>query len=289
MRDYVIVTDSSCDLPEGLVASMELTVIPLSVTIGEQSFLNAPGVGLSNSEFYGRLRKGETAYTSSANVEEFKMRLRPLLAAGKDILYLGLSSALSGTYQNGCVAVKELQSEFPEAKLLAVDTLCASLGQGLMLDLAVQKKRSGQTIEEVRDYVEAEKRSICHWFTVADLDFLRRGGRLSAGKAIFGSLLHMKPVMHTDDSGGLTPVETVKGRRKSMEAMVAHMGQTAIAPETQRIYISHGDCLEEARELAKLVRLKMAVQEVVIGMVGPVIGAHSGPGTLALFFVGSQR
>lgn len=217
------------------------------------------------------------------------MRLRPLLERGEDILYLGFSSALSGTYQNGCIAMTELQKDFPDAKLLAVDTLCASLGQGLLLDLTVAKKREGLTIEEVAQFVEAEKMHICHWFTVDDLDFLRRGGRLSAGKAILGSLLHIKPVMHTDDDGRLTPVETVKGRRRSLESLLDHMKKTVIEPETQRVYISHGDCLEDAELLAAMVRQALPVRDVILGTVGPVIGAHSGPGTMALFFVGTHR
>ncbi len=289
MREYVIVTDSSCDLPEDLVSQWDLTVVPLSVEIGHDRFHNTP-LGVSDGQaFYARLVKGEAVKTSAPNVEEFKDYLRPHLQAGKDILNLAFSSALSATYQNGCIAAEELKEEFPDATILTVDTLAASLGQGMLVDLAVQQKRTGKTIWEVRDYIEANKLHLCHWFTVGDLSQLRRGGRLSAGKAILGNLLHIKPVLHVDDSGRLVPMDSVKGRRNSILAMFDQMEASVTEPRSQRIYISHGDCQEDAEYLASLCREKLGVQSVTIGYVGPVIGAHSGYRTLALFFLGTKR
>ena len=289
MREYVIVTDSSSDLPEDLVRAWGLTVVPLSVEIGKDRFYNTPEDAPDGHTFYSRLVKGEPVKTSAPNVEEFKDRLRPILRAGKDILNLAFSSALSATYQNACIAAEDLKEEFPDATILTVDTLAASLGQGMLVDLALEQQKEGRTIWEVRDWVEANKLHLCHWFTVGDLSQLRRGGRLSAGKAILGNLLHIKPVLHVDDGGRLVPMDSVKGRKKSIEAMFQMMEETVTDPASQRIYISHGDCLEDAQMLADMAKERLGVQSVTIGYVGPVIGAHSGYRTLALFFLGDHR
>ena len=245
MRDYVIVTDSCCDLPQNLVEEMELTVVPLSVLFGNERFYNRPGDGPSSHEFYERLFKGESTQTSAPNVEEFKDAYRPLIQAGNDLLYLAFSSALSATYQNGRLAVEELKEEFPEAKIYIVDTLAASMGQGLVVNLAVKEKRKGKTIEEVRDYIEEAKNRVQHWFTVGNLTQLRRGGRLSAGKAVFGSLLQVKPILEVNNEGKLVPVDTVKGRKKSIAALLDKMMEMVENPEGQEVYISHGDCLAD--------------------------------------------
>lgn len=289
MRDYIIATDSCCDFDENLIRELDLTVIPLSVHLGQDHFRNYPGEMPESHVFYTRLSKGEPAQTSAPNVEAFKDAFRPFLEAGKDVLYLGFSSALSATYQNAAMAVEELREAFPDAVIRAVDTLCASMGQGLLVDLAVQEKRKGKSLEEVASFVQETIPHLCHWFTVGDLSQLRRGGRLSAGKAIVGNLLNIKPVLHVDHEGRLVPMESAKGRKKSVEALVRHMEKTAIAPETQRIYISHGDCLGDAEVLAAAIQSKLGVASVTIGDVGPVIGAHSGLGTLALFFLGKER
>ena len=289
MRDYIIATDSCCDFDENLIRELDLTVIPLSVHLGQDHFRNYPGEMPESHVFYTRLSKGEPAQTSAPNVEAFKDAFRPFLEAGKDVLYLGFSSALSATYQNAAMAVEELREAFPDAVIRAVDTLCASMGQGLLVDLAVQEKRKGKSLEEVVSFVQETIPHLCHWFTVGDLCQLRRGGRLSAGKAIVGNLLNIKPVLHVDNEGRLVPMESAKGRKKSVEALVRHMEETAIAPETQRIYISHGDCLGDAEVLAAAIQSKLGVASVTIGDVGPVIGAHSGLGTLALFFLGKER
>ena len=289
MRDYVIITDSSCDLPEDLVRQWDLTVVPLSVEIGSDRFYNTPEEDPDGHTFYSRLVKGEPVKTSAPNVEEFMASMRPILLDGKDILNLSFSSALSATYQNACIAAEELNEEFPDATILTVDTLAASLGQGMLVDLALEQQRQGRTIWEVRDYIESNKLHLCHWFTVGDLSQLRRGGRLSAGKAILGNLLHIKPVLHVDDNGRLVPMDSVKGRKKSIEAMFDKMRETVTEPQSQRIYISHGDCLDDAQMLADMAREQLGVQSVTIGYVGPVIGAHSGYRTLALFFLGTKR
>ena len=289
MRDYAITTDSSCDFDQALADSLGVTVVPLSVQIGPRRFRNAPGEAMDSHSFYQLLSQGELAQTSAPNVEEFKAVWRPILQSGRDLLYLGFSSGLSGTYHNAAIAAEDLREEFPEARIITVDTLCASLGQGLLVWYAAQERKKGRTIEEVRDWAEANKLSLCHQFTVDDLHFLKRGGRISATTAVVGSMLQIKPVLHVDDEGHLVPMASAKGRKKSIEALVSHMEESAVAPEQQRVYISHGDCLADAQLLAQMVRDRLHVSSVTIGDVGPVIGAHSGAGTLALFFVGTHR
>lgn len=290
MRDYVIFTDSSCDLPAQMAEALELKVIPLSVTIGDKTYENdLSGKALPFDACYALLREGQKATTSAINITQFVEAMEPVLQQGKDILYLGFSSALSGTYSAGAVAMEQLSKSYPEAKLYAVDTLCASLGQGMLIYLAVQQKRAGKTIEETRDYVESQKLHLCHWFTVDDLRHLHRGGRVSATSAVLGTMLGIKPVLHVDEEGRLIFMDKVRGRRNSLKYLANMMEGTAIDPENQTIFISHGDCLEDAEALASMIRERMPVKDVVINYVGPVIGAHSGPGTIALFFLGARR
>ncbi|MBR3751663.1 MAG: DegV family protein [Ruminiclostridium sp.] len=289
MREYVIVTDSCCDLPQHIVADLGLTVIPLSVQLGSERFYNRPGEGPDTHTFYDRLFKGEDAKTSAPNVGEFKDYFRPILQEGKDILYIAFTSALSATYQNSTIAIEDLQEEFPEAKILAVDSLCASLGQGLLVDLAVQEQRKGKTLEEVRDFVEGTKNTIHHWVTVGNLTQLKRGGRLTAAKAFFGSLLHVKPIIHVDSKGRLVAVDTIKGRKKAINHLVEQMEEMIVAPEGQRCYIVNSDCTPEAEALAEVLKEKFPISEVVIGDIGPVIGSHTGKDTIAVFFQGQER
>ena len=290
MNDYVIITDSSCDLPASLAQELELTIVPLTVTIDGKSYVNyLDGSDISFSQCYALLRAEKEATTSAVNVDQFIQTMEPFLQEGKDVLYLGFSSGLSGTFNAGAVAASQLTEKYPQRKIFAVDTLCASLGQGMLVYLAVQKKREGQDIEQVRDYVEQNKLHLCHWFTVDDLHHLKRGGRISATSAFVGTVLGIKPVLHVDDNGRLIFMEKVRGRRSSIKRMAEKMEQTAIAPSQQTIFISHGDCVEDAEYLAQMVRDRMGVKNVIINYVGPVIGSHSGPGTLALFFLGTQR
>ena len=289
MREYVIVTDSSSDLPEELVRQWDLTVVPLSVEIGSDRFHNTPEEAPDGHAFYARLVKGEPVKTSAPNVEEFKTYLRPHLQAGKDILNLSFSSALSATYQNACIAAEDLKEEFPEATILTVDTLAASLGQGMLVDLALEQQGQGKTIWEVRDYLEATKLHLCHWFTVDDLFHLKRGGRISGATALLGTMLNIRPVLHVDDEGHLVNMEKAKGRKNSMRALLEHMKSSAILPEDQTVFICQGDCQEDAEELAGWVKETFGIKRVEIGYTGHVIGSHSGPGTLALFFLGNKR
>ena len=290
MRDYILMTDSCCDMDPKLAEELELTVLPLTLNMGGQSFRNyLDGRELDFKEFYRRVRAGELATTSAISVGDFEAAMRPVLESGKDILCLSFSSALSTTYQSAVIAAREMAEAVPEGKVYVVDTLCASLGQGLLVYLCAQQKKAGKTLEELRDYAEATKGSICHWFTVDDLNHLKRGGRINAATALFGSMLSIKPVLHVDDGGHLVAVSKARGRRASLTALVDRMEQTAIDPKSQTVFISHGDCLEEAEFVAGEIRRRLGVEDIRINYIGPVIGNHAGPGTMALFFVGTKR
>ena len=290
MSDYVLMTDSSCDLPAALAEKMELSVLPLYLDLDGQKYANyLDEREIAFSEIYAKLRTNCPAKTSAVNVNDFIELMEALLRDGKDILYIGFSSGLSSTYDAGAMAVRELAERYPERKLYAVDSLCASMGQGLLVYLAWKQKQLGRTIEQVRDYVEDNKLHLCHWFTIDDLFFLKRGGRISGTTAIVGSMLGIKPVMHVDNAGHLINVGTARGRKASLKALADHAGQLGVDLGIQTVFISHGDCLEDANYLADIMRDRFGVKEVVISYVGPVIGAHSGPGTVALFFLGRER
>ena len=290
MADYVILTDSSCDLPAELADQMQLTVLPLTVDMDGKLYRNyLDGREIGFHEFFEQIVTAKSAKTSAVTSEQFMEVLDPLCQAGMDVLYLAFSSGLSGTYNSGAIAMRELSEKYPERKLYAVDSLCASLGEGLFVDLCHEKKEAGMTIDELRDYAESLKLHICHWFTVNDLMFLKRGGRVSAATAIVGSVLSIKPVMHMDNEGHLIKVDVARGRKASLRALVAKMEKLATDPEKQRVYICHGDCLQDAEYVASLVHEKFGITDIRINYVGPVIGAHTGPGVVSLFFVGSER
>ena len=288
MSEFVIVTDSSADLPAGLVRELGVEVLPLSFTIQGNTYRNYPDDReMDPAVFYKMLRDGEAATTSAVNVAEYTALLEPLLQAGKDVLVLAFSSGLSTTYQSSVIAVNELSEQYPDRKLFTVDTLSASLGQGLLVWHAVQEQKRGQSIEAVRDWVEENKLRLCHWFTVDDLHFLKRGGRISAATAVVGTMLSIKPVLHVDDEGHLISMGKARGRNASLTALVDHMEQTATDVDT--VFISHGDCLADAEKVAADVKKRFGTEKVVINTIGPVIGAHAGPGTVALFFLGTHR
>ncbi len=288
MHPYVIVTDSSSDLPRDVIEQYDLSVIQLAVTVeGEET---KPNNEIDITEFYAKLRAKKGAKTAAVNIETFEKEFEAQLAQGKDVLYLGFSSGLSGTFNAGFVAAREMSEKYPERTCVAIDTLCASLGQGLLVVLAARKKAEGASLEQVRDYVEGIKLNLTHLFTVNDLFFLHRGGRVSAVTAVAGSALGIKPIMHVDNDGHLVKIGTKRGRTASIDDLCARMQALAIDPAEQLVFISHGDCEDEAKYLADRIQKTMGVkQPILISHVGPVIGAHSGPGTMALFFIGKER
>lgn len=290
MGDYVILTDSSADLSDEMVKELGVEVLPLSFTMDDRTYYNWPdNRDIDPADFYACLRSGGVATTAAVNVADYTETIEPFLKEGKDVLVLAFSSGLSATCNSARIAAGELMEQYPERKVYVVDTLCASLGQGLLVWHAARLKRQGKSMEEVRDWTEAHKLNLCHWFTVDDLHFLKRGGRISAATAVLGTMLSIKPVMHVDDEGHLIKVGTARGRNASLKALVDHMEKTALDPKDQVVFISHGDCLEDAQKVADDVKARFGVETVVINYVGPVIGAHSGPGTVALFFLGSVR
>ena len=290
MSDFVMMTDSCCDLSAELAAELELEVLPLRLELEGRSYRNLlDGGEIGFQEFYAKVRSGAMPVTSAVNVGEFDAAMRPILEAGKDILCLCFSSALSTTYQSAVIAGRELEEAFPERKVRVVDSLCASMGQGLFVWLCAQEKKKGKTLEEVLDFAEGAKGNICHWFTVDDLNHLKRGGRVSAAAALFGTMLSVKPVLHVDKEGRLIPMEKCRGRKASLLALVDHMEKTAVEPERYPVFISHGDCREDAEFVAEEVRRRLGVREVYIHYVGPVIGSHTGAGVMTLFFVGRER
>ena len=290
MGDYAIFTDSSCDLPASIAEELGLHVLPLVVNLNGREYKNyLDQRELSFSSFYSQLRGGASASTSAPNVEAFVEEMEPVLQAGEDILSICFASALSSTYQNACMAASELANKYPDRKIYCIDSKCASLGQGLLVYLAANRKREGLTIDELREYVEKTLPTICHWFTVDDLFFLKRGGRISAATAAVGSVLHIKPVLHVDDAGRLISMFKTRGRKASIKAMYEKAATTSRDIAGQTVFISHGDCLEDAKYLESMIRENLHPVDVIINHVGPVIGAHSGPGTLALFFTGPVR
>lgn len=290
MNDYVLLTDSSADLPQQLVEELGVGVLPLCFTMGDKTYRNWPdNREMDPEEFYRMLQEGGMATTSAVNVGDYTEALTPFLEAGKDVLVLAFSSGLSATCNSARIAAQELSEQYPQRRVRVVDTLCASLGQGLLVWHAARLKQAGKSLDEVGDWAEENKLHLCHWFTVSDLHFLKRGGRISSATAVLGTMLSIKPVMHVDDEGHLIKVGTARGRGASLKALVDHMAETADDPGNQVVFISHGGCLEDARKVAEDVKARFGTKEVVINYVGPVIGAHSGPGTVALFFLGSKR
>jgi DegV family protein with EDD domain len=244
---------------------------------------------MSPTLFYEKVRNGQGSTTTLINSQHFSDVFTTILEKGMDILYIAFSSALSGTYQSSLLARSELVERFPDRQITVVDSLCASLGQGLLIFQAVQRRNQGWTLEALTAWLEENKQHVVHWFTVDDLNHLRRGGRVSATAALLGTILSIKPVLHVNDQGKLIPVEKVKSRKRALRSLVDRMGETVIEPMQQTVFISHGDSLADAEAVAAMVKERFQVKDVIINYVGPVIGSHSGPGTIALFYMGKTR
>lgn len=286
----IFVTDSCSDLTQAQVDQMGLKVIPLSVEIEGNSYFHYPDEReLSIKTFYGHLRDKKVAKTSLINVGEFLTFFESLLQNGEDILYIAFSSALSGTYQSAVLASQELKEKYPNQNIVCVDSKSASMGQGLLIHYTYQEIQKGHSIETVAKWVEDNRLKLVHLFTVDDLGTLKRGGRLSDTQAFLGSLLRIKPILHVSDEGKLVPLKKARGREFSLETMVDMMKDKLVNPFEQTIFISHGDCLDEAHKVGNLIKERYGVKDIVYNHIGPIIGAHSGPGTIAVFFMGSSR
>ena len=286
MRDFVIYTDSSADISPEILNEWGISYTSLTFRFSdsEREFSNSD---MEIGEFYGKMREGGVAKTAAVNSESFLEAFKSALDGGLDVLYIGFSSGLSTTYNSARIAMEELKGEYPESKLIAVDTLAASAGVTLLLDLVLAKQKAGASIEEAASYAEEMKLHIAHWFTVDDLVYLQRGGRVSGAAAFVGNLLGIKPVLHVDNDGHLVPVTKVRGRHASIAAMADRLGDGIL--EGSSVYISHSDARADAEKLSGIIESKYGYKTSLITDVGPVIGAHSGPGTIALFFVAKER
>ena len=290
MREYTIITDSCCDLPASLAKDLGLKVLPLTVMINGVEYANyLDEREITFEEFYKKMRDGAEGSTSAVNGESLKQAIEEEVAQGKDVLILAFSSALSATCNIAVRTAEEMSKKYPDRKIYAVDTLAASLGQGLLIYHACKQKEAGKSIDEVKAFVEDNRLKLAHWFTVDDLHFLKRGGRVSRTSAVLGTMLSIKPVLHVDNEGRLINMFKTRGRASALSKMVEEMEQTVIDPEEQTVFISHGDCIEDVYKLIEMIKAKMNVKDFVVNYVGPVIGSHSGPGTLALFFLADKR
>ena len=284
---YQILTDSCCDFPPQRYRELGLISLPLSITFRGETYPDRNDDSLR--DMYAGLRAGEAASTAAANPQQWEEALEPVLASGEDALILAFSSGLSTTYQSACIAADEMKERFPERKILVVDSLCASLGQGLLAYYAARKRDEGLGLEALKAWLEDNKLHLCHWFTVNDLMYLKRGGRINAATAIMGTMLSIKPILHVDNEGHLISVGKARGRKASIAALADKAAELGQGYDNSLMFISHGDCLEDAQALAELVKERCGAKEVYINYVGAVIGSHSGPGTLALFFLGQHR
>ena len=290
MADFVIVTDATSDLTPALVEELGVIVLPMPFTVDGKDYFNYPDSReMDPHVFYDLLRAEKQSTTAQLTTAVFIDAFSPFLEEGKDVLYMAFSSALSGTYDSSRMAAEELRGKYPDRKILHVDTKAASMGQALMVYYAAQQKKAGKTIDETASYVEENRLKIAHWFTVDDLNHLKRGGRVSSAAALFGSLLGIKRVLHVDDEGRLIPMSKVRGRENALKALVDRMEETALNPKTDMVFISHGDDPAAAARVEQMVKDRLGVPTVITGPIGPVIGSHSGPGTVALFFLASRR
>jgi len=283
---YHIITDSCCDLTEAQLQQLQVSCANLTVLYKGENHLNFSDPAAVKA-FYNELRDGITATTAAANPDDWANLMLPVLREGRDVLVIAFSSGLSTTYQSAVIAAKDLQEDYPERTICVVDSMCAALGQGLLVYHACRKRDQGLSIQELTAWLEAHKRNICHWVTVDDLSHLKRGGRISATTALVGTMLNVKPIIHVDNDGHLINCAKVRGRKTAMEYLVKKFSETATDFDT--VFIGHGDCPEDAAALEALLREKHNIREITTGYVGPVIGAHTGPGVLVVFFLGTQR
>ena len=291
MRDYVIMTDSCCDLSAEEVAESALVVLPLTFTMDGKTYRDTPEhEDMSLAEFYRNIRKGKECTTAAVSVGAFLDAMREVLRSGRDVLCVSFSSALSTTYQSACIAAEELRQEFPDGRIIVIDSLAASRGQGMLVWYAAKKKAEGKSIDEVADWVREMAPHQDHWFTVYDLNHLRRGGRLNATSAIVGTVLAIKPILHTDAEGKLTPVSKARGMRAALDGLVKKMDELGTRPlSEQTVFICHADAQDSVDYVVSLLKERLGVTDVRANFIGPVIGSHTGAGTLGLFFFGSER
>lgn len=287
MNDYIITVNSTVDLPTEWLIDRGVPVIPLRYTIDGKTYVDMKG--LSPVEFFDKLREGHMAVTSQVNPDEAKAAFEPFLKEGKDILHIAFSSGLSGSCNSMKIAANELSDEYPERKIIVIDSLCACLGEGLLLYYALKNKEQGKSIEEVQEWIEENKLHICHNVTVDDLNHLHRGGRVSKASAIIGSAMQIKPIITVDDDGKLSVVGKKRGRKNALHTIVEMAIEQSKGWTNDIIMITHGDCIDDANYVADLIKSEMGINNILINNIGTVIGSHTGPGVVAVFNIGNKR
>ena len=283
---FKIVTDSACDLSAEMIEALDLGIAALSVELDGRAYAEGE---MTPKELYDHLRGGKLPKTSAVNPELWADAMRPALEQGQDVLTLVFSSALSATCQNAFIAAEELRGEFPDRKLIVIDSLCAAIGLGLLVHTAAKLRDAGKSIEETAAWIEEHKRNVCHWVTVEDLMHLKRGGRVSAATAVVGTMLNIKPIIRVDDSGRLESLAKCRGRKAALNYLLDRMAESFDPEIDDTVFIGHGDCMEDAKYLEQKVRERFGVQNVHINYIGAVVGAHTGPGVAVLFFYGKKR
>lgn len=285
----IIFTDSCCDLPIKFVKENNIEVMELRVNLKGEDIPDDLGESINYKDFYKLIRSGEMPTTSQVNIGEFQEKFEKYVNEGYSIIYIGFSSALSGCINSARLAAENIKLDNENADIRIIDSKSASMGLGLLVFYAAKMLKEGKSKDEIVNWIEENKLRVNHWFTVDDLNHLKRGGRISSSVAIVGTMLSIKPIMHVDNEGRLIPVSKVKGRKKSIKVLQEKIAEKIVNPEEQTIFISHGDCLEEAEHLKELITSAIKVKDVIINNIGPVVGSHSGPGTIALFFTGDSR
>ena len=287
MREFIIATDSTVDLQKTFLEENHVLTISLSYIMDGVTYKDLDG--LSHEEFFERLRNGSLPTTSQINPEEARKALEPVVKEGKDILYIGFSSGLSGSYNSVRMAAEELMEDYPEAKIITVDSLCASMGEGLLLYKTLQLKEQGKSLDEIAKWVEENKLHICHNVTVDDLNHLHRGGRISKTTAVLGTMVKIKPIIHMDNEGKLVVIGKERGRKKSLLTLLDKMEKQKQGYENDIVMITHGDCIDDAKYLEEQIRERFGIKNVIINGIGSVIGSHTGAGVVAVFFMGNER
>lgn len=286
-QDFVFVADSTSDLPVEIYEKNNIKLIELIYQLDGKEYADISG--MPYQEFYKKLREGATAKTSQVTPDTFESIFTDIVKEGKGVLYVAFSSGLSGTYNSARIAADIVKEKYPDARIRIVDSLSASLGEGLLIYKAIEVMNQGKSLDEVADWIEEHKLHLCHMFTVDDLMFLHRGGRVSKTSAIAGSILGIKPGLHVDNEGHLIPLAKIRGRKQSINWLVENMEKRIGNWKNDVFAICHGDCIEDAKYLQSLVKEKFGIEKCIIRNTGTVIGSHSGPGTLALFFLGDYR
>lgn len=290
MRKFALVTDSVIDASPEFFSENDVQFAPLSFTLeGVGTVVDDLGKTVPYHEFYKALREGKNVSTSQANIEDFLKIYKVLLDAGQDIVYVGFSSGLSGSYNSGRIAAEEILPQYPDRKIYYIDTKAAAGGHGILARHIQEMRDAGATAQEAAEWLNDNSLKVSHWFTVDDLHYLQRGGRVSKTAAVMGSLIGIKPILYVDNEGKLIPFHKVRGRRQSLEFLGDKLCETIVSPETQTVRISHGDCFEDAEYLKQYIMERIPVKAIEIDMLDNVIGAHSGPGTIALFFMSDKR